>query len=225
MKKTNFVIVAHARSGSHMIDSLLNSHPCIISNGEKFNGINQADCDLLFRKYAANPDESDTILGFKLAYQLRNNKKNDIWKKVTNNNHFKVLFWYRANLLRAYVSREIASKTNKWMGRGEQPELSDKRIMIEMDQCIKWINKTSFQHAISRYEFRHHLSISVSYENFLFDKNKAAEILNFLGVDSTIQLSTDLKRQNPEPLDQLIVNYDEFVASFQKTKWAAFLDQ
>jgi len=224
MQKSNFVLVAHARSGSHMINSLLNSHPSIESGGEKFNGINQEDCDLLFRRYAAIPDETDTILGFKLAYQLRSNRKNDIWKKVLNSNQFKVIIWYRTNLLRAYVSHEIAIKTEKWMGKGEQPELNDKKILIDMDQCIKWINKTSFQHAISQYEFRHHLCFNVSYENFLFDKNKAVEILDFLGVDSSVELSTDLKRQNPEPLDQLIINYDEFAASFEKTKWAPFLE-
>lgn len=225
MKKTNFVIVAHARSGSHMINSLLNSHPDIRSNGEKFNLVNQEECDLLFSEYATIPDKTEKILGFKLAYQLRTNKRNDIWSKILKNNQFKVIHWYRSNLLRVYVSREIATKTEKWMGRGEQPGLSDKKIMVDMDQCMRWINKMSHLHTLIQFDFRHHLCFSVSYENFLFDKNKAIEILNFLGVDSTIQLSTDLIRQNPEPLDQLIINYHEFAAAFQKTKWSVFLDQ
>ncbi len=224
MKTSNFVIVAHARSGSHMIDSMLNSHPCIKSDGEKFNLVNQEECDLLFTEYVTMPDKTETILGFKLAYQLRTNKRNDIWSKVLNNKQIKIIHWYRTNLLRAYVSWVIATNTDKWKAADRQPELSEKKIMIDQDQCIKWLNKTSFQHAISQYEFRHHLCFNVSYENFLFDKNKATEILNFLGVDSSFQLSTDLVRQNPEPLDQLIINYDEFAPSFQKTKWATFLE-
>lgn len=224
MKKTNFVIVAHARSGSHMIDSLLNSHPNIQCDGGKFNKKNQTETDLLYPFYASAPIKPEIIVGFKLSYPLRDGKTNDIWSKIIKNRQFKVIHWYRSNLLRAYVSREIAKKTEKWMGRGEQPGLSDKKIIIDMNQCMRWINTLSNLHTLIQYEFRHHLCFNVSYENFLFDKNKAIEISTFLGVDSGFQLSTNLVKQNPEPLDQLIINYDEFATSFQTTKWATFLE-
>ena len=225
MKTSNFVIVAHARSGSHMIDSLLNSHPYIRCAGEKFNKLNQEECDLLYPVYTAVAEKPSTISGFKLAYQLRRTKKNDIWSKIINNKQFKVIHWHRSNLLRAYVSREIATLTNTWLGKGEQPSFNEKRIMIDVSECLKWINKTSHLHTLAQYDFRHHICFSVNYENFLFDKNKAIEVLNFLGVDSSYQLSTDFVKQNPEPLNQLITNYEEFSTSFRKTKWANFLDE
>lgn len=224
MRKSNFVVVAHARSGSHMITSMLNTHPDIHCNGEKFNKANQELCDRIYVKYMSFENNPFTIAGFKLSYPLRVSRKNDIWEKIRGNKQVKVIHWYRANLLRAYVSSVIASKTKKWMGLGEQPQLTEKQVTIDTNLCVRWINKMVRIHALVQFDFHHHSVFSVSYENFLSDDNKEKEMLDFLGVEKDgIQLSTPLVKQNPEPLDQIIINYSDFATQFRKTKWSIFL--
>lgn len=224
MKSSNFVIVAHARSGSQMLISLLDSHPFIDCSGEKFNRKNQEECDFHYAEYIAPmANNPSTITGFKLSYPLRTGKRNDIWSKIRSNKQVKVIHLYRSNLLRAYLSWAIATKTEKWMGRGKQPTLADKKIKIDTTHCRNWISRMADLHTLVQYDFRHHALFSVSYENFLSDPKKSGQILDFLEVNSVVELSTDLVKQNPEPLDQLIENYESFAIAFQKTKWGVFL--
>lgn len=224
MGKSNFIILSHARSGSHMIASLLDSHPDISCAAEVFNKLDANECNLRYQKYLNSDGNSSKILGFKIPYHLWSSEKNDIWKKAKNNTEFKIIHWRRANLLRAYVSREIAANTMVWLGNDKQPGLIDKKVIIDPKKCFRWIMKIMQQQKISEFEFRNHISYTVTYENFLFDKNQINEILRFLDVDINHELSTPFKRQNPEPLSQLIVNYAEFEKSIIETPWAVFLD-
>ena len=225
MNKSNFVIVTHPRSGFHMLSTMLGSHPKIENGGEKFNLLNQPECNSEFRIYANPPNHNAKIRGFKLPYRFRKMEINDIWEKVKLNKQLKILHWHRSNLLRAYVSWEIANKSKTWLGTKAQPFLSEKRITIELKSCLNWINMTHRLQKISEFEFRDHTSFTASYENFLAHNNKMKEILQFLEVDTTVELSTNFIKQNPEPLIQLIVNYDEFESSFKKTKWSIFLEE
>lgn len=224
MAKTNYIIITHARSGSHMIGSYLDSHPEISFKDDVFNSVNQMECDNRYRDYLSQTGDADIIKGFRIPYRKMNSNNNDIWQKIVSNKQFKIIHWQRSNLLRTYISWAIAKKTKAWMGNKTQPELDEKRISLKFSEFEKWITKIITLQQKSEYEFRNHVSFTVCYEDFLADKNKMKEILHFLEVDPDVALITEFRKQNPEPLDQLIINYDEFAASFQNTKWAAFLE-
>ncbi len=224
MSKSNFIIITHPRSGAHLIISLLNSHPEIECVDEVFNKLNADECNLHYQKYLNSEQNITQIKGFKIPYHFWNTKKNDIWIKAKNNPEFKIIHLSRSNLIRAYVSYEIAEKTKVWYGKKEQPKLIDKKIIIDPKHCLQWMNQTIHQQKISEYEFRYHISFTLTYENFLFDNNKSIEMLKFLDVDTHHQLTTRMKKQNPEPLHQLIINYDEFENSIRKSRWSVFLD-
>lgn len=223
MSKSNFIIITHPRSGAHLLISLLNSHPNIESNDEVFNKLNVDECKLLYNEYLDTDKDSTNLKGFKIPYNYYDSKKNDIWDKAKKNADFKIIHLHRANLLRAYVSNEIAKKTETWYGTNNQPNLNDKRIKIEVTDCLKWINNTVNKQIISEFDFRHHKSFTLTYENFLFDKNKINDLYRFLDVDPNHTPDTPMKKQNPEPLEQLIINYKEFEESFLNSRWSAFL--
>ncbi len=135
-----------------------------------------------------------------------------------------IIYWQRSNLLRAFVSNEIAKKTKVWYGIKEQPNLHEKKVVVNPKTCKSWIERVILQQKISEYVFRHHFSYTASYENFLFDNNKIIELLRFLDVDPNQKLFTKIERQNPEPLDQLIVNFEELKNAFRNTPWFVFIN-
>jgi hypothetical protein len=50
-----------------------------------------------------------------------------------------------------------------------------------------------------------------------------SDVQIFAGVEP-MPLSLELQRQNPEPLSELIANYDELRAAFAGTPWSAFFE-
>lgn len=226
MSITNFIITYHDRSGSHLLVSLLNSHPEVYCEGEVFNKLNETECNLYFQKYLNSEQRRNKTKGFKMPYSFQTSRRNNIWHKSKGNTQFKIIHLSRSNLLRAYISNEIAKKTAVWYGgRSKQPNLNEKIIKLNAKDCLLWINSTLRQQKKSEYDFRHHISFTLTYENFLFDDNKINELFKFLGVDPNHKASTPLKKQNPEPLNQLISNYEEFKNDFENSEWADFLDE
>ncbi len=82
MKNSNFVLLAHARSGSHMIVSLLNSHPQIECKAEVFNRLEEEECNLEYQKFIGSENDQSIIKGFKMPYHMQYLKRNTIWNKV-----------------------------------------------------------------------------------------------------------------------------------------------
>ena len=69
-----------------------------------------------------------------------------------------------------------------------------------------------------------HEIITVDYERLAADRDQVVgEIEQFLGVQALAPTVT-LRRQNPEPLSDLIANYDELRAAFAGTPEEAFFD-
>jgi hypothetical protein len=72
--------------------------------------------------------------------------------------------------------------------------------------------------------FREHPLLTVYYEDLLQDRNKVFDqVQSFLGVRPR-RLSVTTRRQNPEPLRELIANYDDLYAAFGDAPEAAFFD-
>lgn len=72
--------------------------------------------------------------------------------------------------------------------------------------------------------FGEHPKLPVSYEDLVAHRQEVlSEVQSFLGVEPG-PLTVTLRRQNPEPLRELIENYDELYEAFKDTSAAAFFD-
>ena len=84
-----------------------------------------------------------------------------------------------------------------------------------MDEFKIFINES--QRRISHFDslFRDHPLVTVHYEDLADQRQQVFnQVQKFLGV-KTRSFVTTLRRQNPEPLNDLIANYDELYDAFK----------
>ena len=75
-----------------------------------------------------------------------------------------------------------------------------------------------------RAEFADSPYIEVLYESFVQDREQETRrVLQFLGIDEFVSLSTNLVKLNPDSLDQIIENYQEVAQALQGTAYAKYL--
>ena len=160
----------------------------------------------------------------------------------------------RQNLLRQFVSFRIAAKTGIWLnpipapgspsapsrvarfgigprritrklfGQRSRPA-ERKAVTITADECrvyFQWSRDLDNEYAE---RFRAHPVLDVWYEDIVSrEQHTLGDVQIFLGV-SARPLSTGTQRQNPEPLPQLITNYEELRGAFRDTEYAHFFDE
>jgi LPS sulfotransferase NodH len=145
MKNKNFIIFAHARSGSISLKKALEAHPEINILGEPFNK------DYFLRKYKESPREINNLLiRFKNGGELKSfNEVLDAIKKnyqgfkhlwgafnKTHNEHLlskknpKIIFLSRNNLLKSRISFRIALTTQIWTTKNKLPVNECKKITL-----------------------------------------------------------------------------------------------
>lgn len=104
-------------------------------------------------------------------------------------------------------------------GRLQKP-----KVAISKDDCERWFFRTN--HEVTRTDelFASQNVLEVWYEDMLVERNaEFARVQQFVGVQP-VTLTVTLRRQNPEPLRELISNYDELRAAFAGTPEEAFFD-
>ena len=73
-------------------------------------------------------------------------------------------------------------------------------------------------------QFRQHQKLTLFYEDLVDDQEEAlGQVQAFLGVDPG-PLTVTLRKQNPEPLPELLENYDELSRAFCFTPHAWMFD-
>lgn len=261
-----------------MLASSLNGNPNIICFRELFNPLmdgigfhvegydngSKEDLELrnrdfrefLERRVFCDHASATASVGFKAPYaHLRLFKALQEW--LVDDTEIQVIHLKRRNLLRMFVSLEIARKTGGWAEdrkrtlrskfrlsnvpgtarhplrtmkrlykffRPPEPEWKSRRVPLALtrQQCVDFFEETNRDAAYFEYRFRNHPILTVHYEDLLDNRTQTlARVQSFLGVNSR-RLEPTTRRQNPEPLHELIDNYDELRAEFRDTPQAAF---
>ncbi len=166
----------------------------------------------------------------------------------------RVIHLKRRNMLRSLVSVQLAEATNKWIEdwgptrprplpvraasaathpirtiqrlrkKFAPPVETKPEVILTQEQCERWFFRTN--HEVTRTEeiFASHAGLELYYEDIIADRDAAfARVQEFVGVEPQ-KLVVTLRRQNPEPLRDLISNYDELRAAFAGTTEEAFFD-
>jgi LPS sulfotransferase NodH len=230
-----FIILARSRVGSNLLISYLNSHPNIHALGEMF-GNNHKETVINYRK--ANPVKYINELcfreygsyikavGFKIFYYHPvKGESRAIWDELKNMKDLKIIHLKRENILRTHLSRAIAGQTDKWTVTTENNiPVEKKKVVLSKEECLQAFEQTrNWEKEFDEY-FSGHQVINMKYEDLITDNNQELErVTEFLNLPLH-KLETTLKKQNPEPLNNLISNYPELKEHFKDTEWKMFFE-
>jgi LPS sulfotransferase NodH len=222
-----FAIVGNARTGSNFLSGGLKSSPSIRMYHEIFADHNRRvgeDFDRVFSTVFQPESKSTKVVGFKVFY---NHLTNDEWQKFLTCKDLKIIHLTRRNRLRTVISLEIAFKTGQWTksGKGNPGESKEKRLKLDPSKLIKRLEQIEAGETTTRARFRDRKILEVVYEDLVRSPQPVFDsISTYLGVEGIDPNKIRLRRQNPETLQQLIINYDEVDAALRNTRFAEYLN-
>jgi LPS sulfotransferase NodH len=224
---TRFIVLSRSRTGSNLIVSLLASHPQIDAEGEILNRLRGRNPgDVLDRTFGPQPFFV-RAKGFKIFYyHPLDGRSEEVWERLTSMPELAVIHLRRWNVLRTVVSRRIAGDRDEWLTRGEPTIATEaKAVTIGPEELERAFRQTRAWESEGERRFAGHRVFPLWYEGLVADiPGTFAEITAFLGV-RYVKPSTDLRRQNPEPLEDLLSNYDELHESMRGTELEAFFTE
>lgn len=214
-KYTRFIIISQPRVGSTLLLSYLNNHPQVIVKGEivrekklnlKYRNISIVDFleDTVYKKY----HKSIKAVGFKYFYEHQSLEP-ELLNYIIAHNDIKIIHLKRRDLLRTYVSNKISEKTGVWsITKFEKDKpLHTKRIKFENEDYIQYKSNIEKEYENFKKNFLFHCQYHIYYEDLVKDKNKKlSEIQSFLLLENK-SLITLLDKQNPEALNDLLINH------------------
>ncbi|ELS03170.1 Stf0 sulfotransferase [Xenococcus sp. PCC 7305] len=226
---SKYIIVSHARSGSNLLLTSLNSHPNIIAEHEIFAAHNRKIgenfypiLNHLFRERA----ENIKAVGCKIFYYHLNE---DEWQELASIPELKIVHLQRKNRLSMIVSMKIAFKTKQWGITDESQiiDASQKKVHLNHEFLNKsfediesWENNIKMIFPQSQIQDIFYEDLVEKYDQSLY------KVFDFLDVEQIPQkeIDTKHKKQNPEPLNELIQNYQELKNQFQNTAWEQYFN-
>jgi hypothetical protein len=133
-------------------------------------------------------------------------------------------FMPRALSAAAHPLRTVSRLRKK---RREQQEIRSQKsgLRLSARECVEFFERTAREVARADELAEGHETLTVFYEKFLDDKAAVfRDVQDFLGVDKA-ELFVALQRQNPEPLHELLTNYDELRQSMIDGPYAHLFDE
>lgn len=133
MQFTRFVIISHLRSGTHLLRTLLESHPEIVCQTEVFNSdnpnlpyplstpVDTILTDWVFKDFPTQIKCAGFVLqayhpgGLKAFPGIRENPEwSEVWARLQQMPDLKVIHLRRKNGLRRHLSHTMARQTGTW---------------------------------------------------------------------------------------------------------------
>lgn len=225
---TRFIVLSTQRSGSSYLCSLLDKHPSITCLRELFRpGAKHA---ITYRRYRRSsiprvirhvldsrgsidrylsgiygPPQPAEALGFKLMYgQVRRYPEVVDWCR---HNEVRVVHLIRRNSLKVIVSRQIAAERGiYWSTR----PVETRKVNLKTRALVARLRESNTLVEKHRALFSSLPYMEVVYEDFVADRDaELRRILEFLGCDVNVQLTSELVKTSPDALDLLIENYED----------------
>lgn len=219
----SFVIFAEMRTGSNFLEEVLASVEGVRCHGEAFNphfvgsrnaqdmlGVDRAardgDPDLLL---AAMRDAGPGVFGFRYFHD----HDPRVFDRAMRDRRCAKIVLTR-NPAESYVSREIARQTGQWR-LTDMKNVRSAQVRFEPEDFAAYLDAIQgFQLRLLRaLQISGQTAFYIGYED-IGDLKVLNGLLRFLGVDARLdKVPGRLKKQNPEPLSQRVVNFDEMTAA------------
>jgi LPS sulfotransferase NodH len=195
------------------------------------------------RIFSQDPARSDAT-GFKFMYE-------HFWmyagliEALQADTQLRVIHLQRENGLRAYLSYRMALATGRWQKRRTNDGMirrtargireavrglranTDPPVQVELSpaECIEYIQLREQQAAHFDKLFEGHPRHDTTYEAMEAGREQVfGEVLAFLGVEPA-PLAVEVERQNPQPMRELIANYEELSEALAATPYAWMLQE
>ncbi|HEX7034356.1 MAG TPA: Stf0 family sulfotransferase [Pseudomonadales bacterium] len=221
------MVITRSRTGSNMLISLLNSHPEIIAKGELLARLKGGSHEEILRTKLI-PRRRTRAIGFKLFYyHPMDHGREEVWESLVSDPALRIIHLKRRNVLRTCVSRAIAEKQDVWKERTTEVKATarEKAVHLSYDELVEAFQKTREWEEHTDRLFSGHPRLEVVYEQMAQTPVPTfSRVAAFLGVQDHTP-STDLVKQNPEPLSQLILNYEELRTRFEGTPWEVYFEE
>ena len=222
-----FVVIGHARTGSNLLYVGLKSSKSVKMYHEVFAKRNREivarEFDLIFPMLFTKESRNIKAVGFKLFYDHLNRHE---WEKFLSHKYLRIIHLTRKNRLRTIVSLDIAFKTNQWSSspNNKDKKLVEKKILLDTSKLINRLEQLENYETFIRDRLKDRNIIEVEYEKLCKKpKQEFKNIGEYLGVDNFDLSKIILTKQNPESLEELIMNYDEVYQFMKNTTYAEYL--
>ena len=149
------------------------------------------------------------------------------WKEINRRRDIRIIHLTRQNRLRTVVSREIALATDQWYLHNNHKRIpkSEKQLALDVDKVLRKIEKIQELEQEATERFDSHPILHITYEDMVANhQGTADQIADFLSLRRFYAPNPTSVRQNPEPLAELIQNYDEVSEYISMSPWAHYLD-
>lgn len=223
-----FIVLARSRTGSNMLLSMLNSHPRVRADGERFQRLNGACPDAVLADLFAPHPRRIRAVGCKVFYyHPLDGDPEQLMATLQALDRLHVIHLKRRNVLRTMLSRRIAAREDVWqIDRDEErPSIVTRRVRITPQEIEKVCALTRQWEAAGDARFQDHPLLEVFYEDLVENVDREFQrIVRFLGLPGGKPI-VQTRRQNPEPLSELIVNYAELKVAFRNSALAPFFDE
>ena len=223
-----FAVIGHARTGSNYLFVGLSTSNCVKMYHEVFAKRNRdifgREFDLIFPMIFREESRNIKAVGFKLFYEHLTRHE---WEKFLSHKYIRIIHLTRQNRLRTIVSLDIAFKTDQWSlsANDKDRQFMEKRILLDTSKLIDRLEEIQEYETFIRDRFKDRYILEVVYEKLTTKPEETFQYIGaYLGVDDIDLGKITLKKQNPESLDQLIVNYDEVYELLKNTKYDVYLN-
>lgn len=208
--------------------SLLNSHPNVKADGEIFKWPGGKSCEEIWSDFFINYPKRIKFAGFKLFYNHPRTGDKKVWEFIEEDPNIIIIHLTRNNLLRSLVSKKIGLKTKQWTESLKRPSfipVDIKKIHLDTKECEEYFKKIKDYEKTTNKRFQDHQIIPVTYEELAENKQQTiSRIFRDLELQD-FSVVSGMKRQNPETLSELVVNYEELNAYFNNTRWTNFFTE
>lgn len=226
------IILGRQRTGSSLLMRLLHAHPKIDMQSEVFRLLKGKSCRNVWNETFSKKLPWIKYAGFKLFYNHPDDSKDrEVWDILDSNTDVKIIHIKRKNILRTYVSKLVAVKTGAWNSgqENDQKEDLDKKVHIDLNHCLnelRTIKKLEAEFNTDKYP--NHEYIELFYEELVENTvDELNKLFSFLKIENQRieKRKLDLKRQNPEKMKNLVINYEEFEQAISNSEFAKLLDE
>jgi len=222
-----FIVLGRNRIGSNLLISMLNSHPSIYAVYEIFRTLDSTSIDDIINNIYSRYPRFVKAVGFKIFYHHPvDDKSGTVWNKLTKMEDLNIIHLKRRNILRSVLSKEIAHVTETWLKKDHRRaiDIKDKRVHLYENELLKAFKQTREHETTYGQMFSSNPMIEIYYEdlvsNPLIEFQKITDFLNLRFCNP----KTTLKKQNPERMSDLIVNYESIKRIFADTEWHQFFE-
>jgi len=233
--KTNFIIFSQSRSGSSLLQELIDSHPEIKCEAEIFNLDHGYVGHPIYLKvwkklpysfiYYRRLRSVNELYGFKLFYDqlLRPARVIHILHKMG----WKIIYLKRNNIIRQVISEIIATDTAQWH-RTEDDTMNERKFHISVDKFIAGIAGRLALRETESNILRTLPHFTLNYEESLENKadwqNSLNNVFQYLGVKEAF-VQSKLRKMYDRPYSEMIQNHDELLEAIKNTKYSKLLGE